>query len=360
MEMRYDFGRVSMVLCVAAALALAPGCDKSESSEDTKAAATETEEQEQKIEKLIFAFQPQANPQGLSPNVDKLSKYLGDQIGVETKVFLPQTYAAVVEALRAKNADVAYFSGWPYLIAHREANAEILVAEVREGNPYYYSHWYVRSGSGVEELADLRGKDASFTSPTSTSGYLFPTAKLVEEGLLESGEDPAKFFGNVIFAGGYQQSLMALVNGKVDAAAASNYAFDLYLSDEQKEQVETLTRQGPVPTHCVAVRGGLPDDLKEKIREALLSLNEPENRELLESVYGAEKFVPRTHEEHVTALEKALKLAGQDIDLDVAGSGSGSGHHEEEGAGSGSGHHEEGAGSGHHEEGAGSGSGHHE
>jgi phosphonate transport system substrate-binding protein len=261
---------------------------------------------------LIFAFQPQENPEALSPDARRLAAHLSDVLGTPTEVFLPTSYATVVEALRGGHAHVAYLSGWPYLIAHREAGAELLVAEERNGAPFYQSQWYVREDSELRSLADLRGRAAAFPSPTSTSGYLFPIASLVEAGLLETGQDPKAFFGEIVFAGGYQQALQALANGSVDVAAASDYAFDMYLDEAQRKGVRVLAHQGPVPTHGIAVRGDLPAEWKERIRDALLRLNEEPHRALLRSVYGAERLVPRTHDEHVAALERALRLVGVD------------------------------------------------
>ena len=259
---------------------------------------------------LIFAFQPQENPEGLAPGARELANYLGEVLETPTEVFLPTTYAAVVEAMRSGHADVAYLSGWPYLTAHREAGAEILVVEERNGNPFYQSQWFVRADDDVESLADLRGRSVAFPSPSSTSGYLFPVARLVEEGLLKTGEDPKVFFGQVLFAGGYEQALQALAAGSVDAAAAADYAFEMYLDETQRARVRVLTQQGPVPTHGLAVRGSVPPVWKERIRDALLTLNEPEQRERLRSVYGAERLVPRTHEEHVASLLHARRLLG--------------------------------------------------
>ena len=85
--------------------------------------------QVEKIEQLVFAFQPQENPEALTPNAKKLAEYLGTKIGIKSNVFMPTSYAAVVEALRSKNADVAYFSGWPYLIAHNTADVELLISK---------------------------------------------------------------------------------------------------------------------------------------------------------------------------------------------------------------------------------------
>ncbi len=264
---------------------------------------------------LIVAFQPQENPERLQLNAGAMTKFLAEQLAMPVKIYLPTDYAAVVEALRAGHAHVAYFSAWPYMLAHELAGAEVIVAEERGGNTFYYSQWYARKDGTVHSLADAKGKRAAFTSPSSTSGYLFPYAKLVDERLIEQRADPAKYFSQVLFAGGYEQALKALLNRQVDVAAASDYAFEQYLSKEQQAQVEVISRQGPVPTHCVAVKGNLSAALKKKIETALLKLDEPEHHDLLKSVYGAEKLVPVTHAGHTAGLAHALEQTGLDYPL---------------------------------------------
>lgn len=263
--------------------------------------------------KLTFAFQPQENPEGLQLDTERFAQFIAEETGYEVEVFLPTNYAVVVEALRSKNADVAYFSGLPYLMAHDMAGAELLVVEERDGNPFYYSQWYALDDSDIETLSDLEGRTIAFTSPTSTSGFLFPLAAVIEADLLEEGGDPNDLFGDIVFAGGYEQALLALANGRVEAAAASDYALQQYLTEEQRSRIRVINRQGPVPTHGLAIRGDLPDEVKDRVRQALLLLNEPENSELLRSVYGAERLVAREHQEHVEALARARSL----VDLDA-------------------------------------------
>jgi phosphonate transport system substrate-binding protein len=288
-------------------LVTAWGCDRStDEADDPSAPTTPTS--------LTFAFQPQENPEGLHLDTRRFVDFIADETGFEAEVFQPTNYAAVVEALRSKNADVAYFSGLPYLMAHEMAGVELLVVEERDGNPFYYSQWYVLDDSDIESLADLKDQHIAFTSPTSTSGYLFPLAKIIDEGLLERGGDPRDFFGEVLFAGGYEQALLALANGRVAAAAASDYALQQYLDDDQRARIRVLAQQGPVPTHGLAIRGDLPDEVKDAIRQALLKLNEEEHVELLRSVYGARRLVARDHDEHVEALDHARNL----VDLDAS------------------------------------------
>jgi phosphonate transport system substrate-binding protein len=338
---------------------VALGCESetSDTSKTEKAGAQKAQQQEGPSE-VIFAFQPQENPDALAPDADRMAKYMGEQIGRDAEVFLPTSYAAVVEALRSGNADVAYFSGWPYLVASQQTDLELLVVEERDGNPYYFSKWYVRDDSDIQSISDLEDRSVAFTSPTSTCSYLFPVAKVVEEGGLEKGGDPKDFFSDVIYAGGYQQSLMSLAHGRVDSAVAANYAYDQYLSDEQKKDVRSIAKLGPVPTHGVAVRADLPDSLKKKIKDAFLSLNDSDKSELLTSLYGAEKLIARdSGKEHVASLAQALELVGAERDIEGFGAGSGSGSGHGSGLGSGSGHGSakgSGAGSG---KGSGAGSG---
>ena len=304
-------------------LTFATACEdktKTTTPADTTATAaavdTTAKEEAPEIEKIIFAFQPQENPEGLELNTKKLAEFMQKETGIPSEAFTPTTYAAVVEALRNDNAHVAYFSGWPYLIAHNTADVELLVVEERDGNPFYFSQWYVAKDSDIKTLADLKGKDIAFTSQTSTSGYLFPLSKVIEEGHLKTGQDPKEFFGEVLFAGGYESALKALAEGKVEAAAASDYAPGRYLSEEEQGKIRVLTKQGPAPTHGIAIKSNLPPEVKAKVKAAFLKLNEPEHKELLKSIYGAEKLVVRTHDEHVAALDKAQKLVGADYPLD--------------------------------------------
>jgi phosphonate transport system substrate-binding protein len=259
--------------------------------------------------KLVMAFQPQEDVTKLEPNAMQLVKYLEGRVGCEVRHYMPTDYTAVVEALRGKQADIAYFSAWPCALAETMADVEVFAAEKRTEGPFYWSQWYVLADSPYRSLADLKGKKVAFTSQTSTSGFLFPYAKLIEEGVLPPRGDPKSVFADVLFAGGYEQALKALVAGQVEAAAASDYAFPRYLKPEEQARVRVIAKQGPVPSHCLAYRKALPEATKAKIREAFLALNEEANRELLKKVYGAEGLVA-VDGNHLAGLKKALEQTG--------------------------------------------------
>ena len=105
-------------------------------------------------------------------------------------------------------------------------------------------------------MADLAGKSIAFADPISESGYLYPLDGFVDEGLMARGDDPQDFFDSVYFAGGYQQSIQAVLNGYVDAAGASQFA-DMLIPPAQLGEITWIDESEPIPSHAVIVREGL-------------------------------------------------------------------------------------------------------
>jgi phosphonate transport system substrate-binding protein len=237
---------------------------------------------------------PQENPEKLGADVAVIARWLSQQTGAAVSGFVTSDHAAAVEALRGGNADISFMGALPYVIAHREAGAEVLLAEVYRGQPGYRGRVFVRRDRGIARLEQLRGRSIAFADPVSESGYLYPLETFVSAGLLARGADPRSFFGEVYFAGGYQQAIQAAVEGLVDAAGASEFA-DLLLTRDQQPRITWIAESEMIPSHTVIARRGLDPDLRERFVTAMLKLNEAENRYLLQYVYGPDGYIRAEH-----------------------------------------------------------------
>ena len=240
---------------------------------------------------LTLAFIPQENPEKLLGDVEAITAWLAERIGMPVDGFVTVDHAAAVEALRNGDADISFMGALPFVLAEAEIGAEPLLSEVYRGSPTYTGRIFVRRDSGIERLEDLRGRDIAFADPISESGYLFPLDLFVRAGLLAEEADPAEFFGRVFFAGGYQQAMQAMAGGLVDAAGASKYA-DLLLTPAQQAEITWIAESEPIPSHVVIARPGLDPELKRRFTDIMLALNAPENRHLLAYVYGPDGYVP--------------------------------------------------------------------
>ncbi|MBI2230821.1 MAG: PhnD/SsuA/transferrin family substrate-binding protein [Deltaproteobacteria bacterium] len=167
-------------------------------------------------EKLVVAIQPSVSSDEMLKKAQPLEKFLRDGLGGKTdvQVYVPSSFAAVVESLRFGHAQVAFMSAWPAQLAVRLGGAEVPLAEVRQvvigkekkEAPYYFSYWVVLPNSPYQNLQSLKGKAVCFPSPISTSGYVAPMGRLAELNLIQTMQgkeaDPKTFFKDVLFGGG--------------------------------------------------------------------------------------------------------------------------------------------------------------
>lgn len=239
---------------------------------------------------LRLAFIPQENPEKLLGDIETITGWLADQIGVSVEGFVTIDHAAAVEALRNGDADISFMGALPFVLAEAEIGAVPLLSEVYRDAPSYTGRVFVRRDSGIQTLADLRGKGIAFADPISESGYLYPLAEFVEAGLVAGPGDADAFFDRIFFAGGYQQAMQAMAEGLVDAAGASQYA-DLLLTPQQQAEVVWIAESEPIPSHVVIARPGLDADLRSRFVDAMMRLNEAGNRGLLRYLYGPDGYV---------------------------------------------------------------------
>jgi len=276
-------------------------------------------------DKLVIAIQPTLSSDEMLSKAKPLEKFISAGLGGKTavQIYVPSSYAAVVESLRFGHAHVAFMSAWPAQLAVRLGGADVPLAEVRQvligkdkkEAPYYFSYWVVMPNSPYQDLQSLKGKTACFPSPISTSGYVAPLGRLAELNLIQTTEgkeaDPKTFFKDVLFGGGYGQCWQALKQGQVDVTVtAGDIPEKLY--NEVISSTRMVEQQGPIPSHAVVFSKELKDPLRSRTVQTITKLGEPEHRSLMRSFISSifVGFKPTTADEHLGSLTNYLKLVG--------------------------------------------------
>ncbi|KOP26386.1 phosphonate ABC transporter substrate-binding protein [Hapalosiphon sp. MRB220] len=273
-----------------------------------------------KTNELVVIFPSRSDSTDLQNKANAVATFLSKQLGVPVKAQIGDDTAAV-EALRANRADIAFLSSRPALKAEQLANARLYLAEVRptySGKYTYNSVFIVPKNSPLKTqstakatLSQLRGKKIAFTSPTSGSGFIFPTGELVKQGLVQNRDRLNNFFGQVAYGGNYSKAIQAVLRGQADVAAVSEYALNPpYITEAEKNQVRVLHKISGVPAHGVAIDDDVPSATRDKIINAMLLLNQPQNNQLLRNLYNSTELVKVDHNQHLSPLRNALQLAG--------------------------------------------------
>lgn len=98
------------------------------------------------------------------------------KIGQPIKVFTATDYTGVIEAMRKKRVDIAFFGPLSYVLAEKKAGAEAFAVGVRKstGKSTYCSIFVVPGDSPAQSLTDLAGKSVTLHSACSTTIRLLP------------------------------------------------------------------------------------------------------------------------------------------------------------------------------------------
>ena len=236
-----------------------------------------------------------------------IAAYLENKLGMKV-VFTPVSdYPAAVEALVNKKVDLVWFGGFTHVQAQLRSGGKIVPIAQREEDTKFQSVFIAKTDSGIKSLADLRGKQISFGSQSSTSGHLMP-----RHFLLQAGLTPEKDFRRVAYSGAHDATIASVVSGKVDAAALDITVWRKFVS-ENRVDTKAVNVFHTTPTffnYNWSMHADTPAELRERVKKALLDLDPatPEGREILQ-LNRATRYIP-TAPENYKGLESAGRSAG--------------------------------------------------
>jgi phosphonate transport system substrate-binding protein len=256
----------------------------------------------------VFRFTaiPDESPTELARKSAPLVKYLESRLGMKVE-FTPVTdYAASVEALANKQVDMAWFGGFTFVQAHVRSGGKA-VPLVQRAEDETFKSVFITTDPAIKSLADLKGKNVSFGSQSSTSGHLMPRSFL-----LEARIDPDKDFKRVAYSGAHDATIAAVAAGKVDAGALNISVWDKFVADKKVDttKVRVFYTTPSYYDYNWTVHADMPAAMKEKLSKAFLDLNPatPEGKEILD-LQRATKFVP-TKADNYKGIEAAARSAG--------------------------------------------------
>lgn len=259
-------------------------------------------------ETVVIALKPDKNPDKMLAERDALAKALSPFLGRPVRVIIPLSATVIIEGLANGSIDLGWLSATDMVHARDADAASLLLVGEIDGQRHYSSLWLCLKDAPYTSIEDLRGRPVAFASRTSTSGHLIPRLDLKQRGLIQ--KNPEEFFGegNAWFGTGYMSGVERVLAGEAQAAAVSDYVFEKnkHMSPDQKARLRILSRQGPVPTHVLAVSSRLDPAARATLRDALLAFSAA-NPTLRDTVFTS-ALVPADAATHLQPIVDALAV----------------------------------------------------
>ena len=236
-----------------------------------------------------------------------LAKYLEKRLGMPVEFTPVSDYPAAVEALVGKKVDLVWFGGFTHVQASLRSGGKVVPIAQREEDTRFQSVFIAKTDSGIRTLADMKGRQVSFGSQSSTSGHLMPRSFLLQAGL-----NPEKDFRRIAYSGAHDATIASVVSGKVDAAALDITVWRKFVGEGKVDTkaVDVFYTTPPYFNYNWTVHADMPAALRERVTKALLDLSPDtaEGKEILQ-LNRATRYIP-TRAENYKGLEAAARSAG--------------------------------------------------
>ncbi|UOF02939.1 substrate-binding domain-containing protein [Bdellovibrio reynosensis] len=256
---------------------------------------------------------PGGNPENVREQGLTLAKELQTRLNIPVNIYISKNYSGLIEAMKTKKVDFAFFSSATYVLAEEQAKAKVLLKKSWH-EPYYYSMVITPLRSGIKNLKQLKGKRMAFVDDKSSSGYLYPWAEFKKLGFSE------KDFKEMVFTGNHQASIQFLEAKKVDAAAVfsdddkgEQGAWKKFGTDK-KAKYRIIWQSPPIPNDPFAVRQDFYDLYPKTTHSLMFALidlvQENRGKDTYTEILGSRDLMPATSKQYdpVREMVKALGL----------------------------------------------------
>ena len=236
-----------------------------------------------------------------------LAAYLEKALGMKVEFTPVNDYPAAVEALVNKKVDLVWFGGFTHVQANLRSGGKIVPLAQREEDTKFQSVFIAKTDSGIKTLNDMKGKQISFGSQSSTSGHLMPRSFL-----LAANINPEKDFRRIAYSGAHDATIASVVSGKVDAAALDITVWKKFVNENKVDtkDVDVFYTTPGYFNYNWSVHADMPAAQQAKVKAALLALD-PANAEHAEilRLNRATRYIA-TQPENYKGLETAARSAG--------------------------------------------------
>lgn len=161
-----------------------------------------------------MAVSPTAILEGVKP----FAKYLSTRINADVEVEIIPDVNQMLTRLSDGSLNCGYVSNLDYVKIKQQKNVSPFAKVVKGGSSTYNAVLLVRNDSGINSLADLKGKSFAYSSNNSSHGYLYPNILVKNQYNIPL----EKFFGKLITTKKDPDGILSVLYKRADAVSASS------------------------------------------------------------------------------------------------------------------------------------------
>ncbi len=241
-------------------------------------------------EEILIGLIPEQNIFKQMDRYRPLASYLSEKSGVRIRLTILSRYGDIVERFVSRGMDGAFFDSLTGVMAVTKLGVEPVARPVNlDGTSTVRSYIFVRADSRINSVSDMKGKRIVFVDRATATGYLFVIAFLQEKGI----SDINKYFGEYFFTGSHDSAIYSVLDNRADIGSAQSTIFNMLVSKDPtiRKELHIIAQSEEFPETTLCLRKNISSDIKNRITDILLHMNQdPAGKEVLKK-FGALKFI---------------------------------------------------------------------
>lgn len=274
-------------------------------------------------ETFVIAILPAQNVFKQKQRYQPLADYLSKSLNMTVKTKLLDSYGAIYNELSKDKVDAAFFGSLAYVAVNSRIGIEPVTRPMKiDGTSTYRGLIFTVKNKGItDDFRTWKKKRIALVHKSTTAGYIFPKYLLHKKGVTDFEE----YFSKVIYTGSHDASVLSVLTGDADLGCASDLIFERLAAENPliAEKLVVLARSTEVPANTFGVKKGTDEKLIERLRSALLEMeNTPQGKTVL-SALGASRFIETKESDFKPIFEmlSTLGIAPDTFALDSIGRG---------------------------------------
>ncbi len=238
---------------------------------------------------------PYTNPQKIANDYSQIADKLTKDTDCRVTILTAKDYDEFMR--KASNLEYDIFVPCATCIV-KLIKEKVPVEVIAMGHPPFKGAVLVRVDSPIKSLDQLKGKKIAAVGKHSFGGYLFLKFKLASMGIDMDKENTVLFLGNT------DNIILSVLNGKADVGVTRTDVLDEEIYVDAKKQLKVLYESQPILHFPFVVSTKMNKELKNKIKNSLLSYTPPTEKAPLQFI----KIIPGNNDDYLRfAKEHNLK-----------------------------------------------------
>lgn len=229
---------------------------------------------------IVFGVFPRRNIRVTMKLFLPLARYLEKSIGHEVKIETAKSFADFWRQVKERRYDLVHYNQYHYIVSHEHYGYDVILRNKELGKSTIAGSIIVRRDSGINSVADLKGKTILFGGGKTAMQSYIAAKWLLKRGGLQTGDYKEKFAINP------PNTIISTYFKRADASGSGDVVMrlDNVMQRIDVSQLKFLKKTVQLPQLPWAIRRELDPLLKKKIQLALSTLKDTdEGRKILRS-----------------------------------------------------------------------------